>query len=701
MRLLVCFALVAWSAFAAPDVSVLQKAPLRFEQESNREWSAQSFGFGVGIAKNSAVVLLGKKDALELQFVGGNPDAKFVGEKKSKTPSNHFGGNATYSADAFLQLRRVGVYPGVDVVYYGLGQSLEYDFELAPGADPAQIRMRFDGAEREHVAADGSLVLTMASGDVTQKAPVTYQRMASGEVVSVASSYQREADGSYSIRLGNYDASRKLVIDPQMLFVAYLAGGGADGPISISKDKNNSIYIAGFTSSRDFPLVGTAYSGFLLSPNPHVFTSKLNPLSTGDDVITYSGYFGGMFGDSLKAAVVDPNGVLYMTGYTDDFFFPTTTSAYSTTNGETRKVFLSKLDTNLPGESGLVYSTFFGGTGTEEPTAIALGPTPGQVFITGFTNGTDLPVKNAIQSVRFNGFDGWVAGFDTNKSGADSLIASTYLGGSFEDKPLSIAVDAAGKVYVAGYTFSYDFPVTPGAYQTVYRGGSDMFLTKMNLAGANIEYSTFVGGSTIDQAWKVLIDAQGRVALGGLTLSEDFPISARAMQPLIAGQTDTTLTILDLTTTNSAQALVYSTYFGGSDGEQIYDMRIGPSGRYYIGGYTLSRDFPVLDAIRPASELGGRDGFVAILDTLETPQKALIYSSYVTGPGTQEVRGVEVDAVGNVYVTGQSFGNIYPGGPQPPEDSSTNVFLFVFRPSAPAVVRQESVDLPQNTRVRR
>ncbi len=701
MRLFVCFALVAWSAFAAPDTSVIQKIPLRFEQDSTHGWTARSFGFGVGVSKNSAAILLGK-EALQLEFVGGDPDAKFTGEKKSKTPNNHFGGNATYTSDAFLQLRRSAVYPGIDVVYYGVGQSLEYDFELAPGADPSKIRMRFAGATHEQVAQDGSLMLTLASGDVTQKAPVTFQRKANGEVVTVTSSYHREDDGSYSIALGDYDQSRKLVIDPQILFVAYLAGGGAEGPLSISKDKNNSIYIAGFTSSRDFPLVGTAYSGFLLSPNPHVFTTKINPLSTGDDVITYSGYFGGMFGDSLRAAVVDANGVFYLTGITDDFFYPTTANAYSTSNGETRKMFLAALDTNLPGESGLKYSTFFGGTGAEEPTAIALGPTPGRVFITGFTSGIDFPTKNAVQATQVYGIDGWVAAFDINKSGADSLLASTYIGGSLVDRPRSIAVDAAGKVYIAGETCSYNFPVTPGAYQMVYRGGCDAFLSKMDLLGATLEYSTFIGGNSIDQAWKVLIDSQGRAAVAGFSLSEDYPISARAMQPRIAGVTDATLTILDLTTTNPAQALVYSTFFGGSDGEAVNDMRIGPSGRYYLGGYTLSRDLPVVDALRPSSELGGLDGFVAIIDTLEAPEKALVYSSYVTGPGSQQVQGIEVDTTGNVYVTGQVFGYVYGAdGLKPPTNGSTDVFMFVFRPSAAAVVRQESLELPTSARTRR
>ena len=131
-------------------------------------------------------------------------------------------------------------------------------------------------------------------------------------------------------------------------------------------------------------------------------------------------------------------------------------------------------------------------------------------------------------------------------------------------------------------------------------------------------------------------------------------------------------------------------------------MRIGPSGRYYIGGYTLSRDLKTVDALRPTSALGGTDGFVAIIDTIETPEKALVYSSFVTGPGFQVVQGIEVDSAGNVYVTGQSFGNVFlTGQAAPPADSSTDVFLFVFRPSAPTVVRQDSVELPTNTRSRR
>lgn len=691
---------MALSAFGATDAatqSVLNRMPLRFEASSKQAWTARSLGFGVGVSRNGAIVGLGK-DLLELQFVGANVDAAFAGEQKSATPSVYFGRDGR-SSDAFLRLRRADIYPGIDVVYYGEGQNLEYDFDLAPGADPSKIRMRFSGAHDVRLNQDGALVLTLTSGDVIQKAPVTYQRKASGEVVTIASRYFPENDGSYSLQLGSYDKTKPLTVDPQLLFTAYLAGTGAEGPVSMTKDKNGTIYLVGFTSSRDFPLVGTAYSGFLETPNQHIFTTKLNPLSSGDNVITYSGFFGGQFGDTVRAAVVNPDGVLYMTGITDDFFFPTTTNAYSTSNGETRKMFLSQLDTNIPYKDGLTYSTFFGGTGTEEPTSIALGPNPGQVFIAGFTSGDDYPTRNPIQTNRAASIDGFIAQFDTTKSGDASLIASTYFGGSFNDIPRSIAVDAAGKLYMTGYTFSYDFPTTANAVQPIYGGGSDAFLSKIDVANKVVEYGTFLGGSTIDQAYKLVLDGQGRVGIAGFTLSDNFPITAGAAQPVNNGFGDGFFTLIDMKTPNTVS---YSTFYGGTDGDVFYDMRVGPSGFFYLGGYTLSRDLKTVDALRTASAQGSTDGLVVIIDPSEVGSRALVYASYVTGPGFQVVQQLEVDNAGNVYVTGQSLGNIFdPNQAAPPADSSTNVYLFVFKPSAPTVVRQENTGTARDSRIRR
>jgi hypothetical protein len=699
MRWIVCFAVAAPAVFAASPASMLSRVPLRFEQAAPGAYLARGFGFGVEMRGAQAAMLLGQ-ERLRLEFAGGNAEAPLCGEAKSATPNHEFRGREVRTSDAYLRVRAAEVYPGIDVVYYGAGQSLEYDFELAPGADIHQVRMRFGGANRVRLTETGDLELTLAHGVVTQKAPVTFQRLDSGEVVSVASHYVPTADGGYGLELGSFDARRALVVDPQLLFTAYLAGGGAENPLSISQDRNGSIYVAGNTSSRDFPLVGQAYSGFMLSPNPHVFVSKLNPLSTGDDVITYSGFFGGDFGDTLRDAVVNPDGVIFLTGITDDFFFPTTPNAYARSNQETRKMFVAAIDTRLPGKDGLIYSTFFGGKGpNEEPTAIALGPQPGQVYITGFTQGSDLPVKNPYQEKHFNAAienrpdpDGFVAAFDITKSGADSLLASTYFGARSFDVPRSIAVDADGKAYIAGYTYSWELPVTGDAFQRTYAGGGDGFVAKLDLLGGRLEYASFLGGSTIDQTWRVVLDGPNRVALGGFTLSANYPVTTNALQPVQNGLGDATLTILELN--KGREGLMYSTYFGGSDGDFVYALRKGPAG-YYLGGYTLSRDLRTVDALRPASAGGGTDGFVAILNPAEAPANQLVYSSYVTGPGYQTVNALTVDALGNVYVTGQVYGNVFdPGQAAPPENSASDVFLFVFRPSAPPPARVGAMPSP-------
>ena len=267
-----------------------------------------------------------------------------------------------------------------------------------------------------------------------------------------------EADGSIGITLGSYDRSQPLVVDPTILFTGYLAGTSADVPLGIGHDKNGLIYLAGYTYSPDFPTVGTAYTGFFLPTTQQAFTTVMTPLDQNGNFITYSGFFSGNFGDYLKAMTVDSEGVFYLAGFTDDFFFPVTPNAYLTANGGVRRSFVSVIDTKLPGKDGLTYCTFFGGTRNDQPTGIAV--SGGKIYLTGFTTSADYPVTaNAYQSTRPGGtFDGFVAEFDPSQSGTASLVASTYLGGSGQDVPRSIAVAADGQVWVAGYTRSSDFP---------------------------------------------------------------------------------------------------------------------------------------------------------------------------------------------------------------------------------------------------
>ncbi len=255
MRLFVCFCLAALSLFGATDNStgsVISKIPLRFERDSSRSWTARGIGFAVSVDREAARVHLGK-EAFSVRFEGSDPVARFAGEKKAAAPNIYFTKGNEHSADVYMQLRRASIYPGIDVVYYGAGQSLEYDFQLDPGADASQIHMRFEGAQSTRLSENGSVVLTLRNGEITQKPPVTYQRKESGEIVSVASRYVSEEDGTYSLKLAEYDEARPLVVDPQVLFTGYLQGTGAESPVSISLDKNGAIYVVGSSLSSDFP----------------------------------------------------------------------------------------------------------------------------------------------------------------------------------------------------------------------------------------------------------------------------------------------------------------------------------------------------------------------------------------------------------------------------------------------------------------
>lgn len=671
--------LAGFPGLAASATDVYSRLPLRFESAGGRNWVTHGPGYAVALNPEGTFIHLGNR-GLRLTFEGRQKSGHLEGLNKSATPTNYFG-REFRSVDAFARLRQAEVYPGIDVVYYGKGQELEYDFELAPGADPSRIRMRFEGADNIRMGSQGQVILDLGDRQVVQNPPVVYQRALSGEIIGVPSSYVPNEDRSIGVTLGAYDAGRALVVDPTVLFTGYLAGTSADVPLGIGHDKNGSIYIAGYSYSPDFALVGTAYTGFFLSAGRQAFTTKMNPLSTGDDVITYSGFFSGDFGDDPKAMAVDSEGVFYLAGVTDDFFFPVTAGGYLTANGGVRRSFVSAIDSKLPGKDGLTYSTFFAGTKTDEPTAIAAAN--GKIYVTGFTSSDDYPVTaNAFQATRPGGtFDGWVAEFDPSQTGTASLVSSTFLGGTSYDIPRSIAVAADGQVYVAGYTRSGDFPSTPASFRPSYSGAGDAFLTRLNLAANTVTYSTFLGGSDQDQATKILVDPSGRVAIAGFTLSNNFPVTPNALQGSQAGNGDVFLTILDPGEQDFTKALIYSTYFGGSDTEVAYDLRRDNAGKYYLCGYTMSLDLPVMNALAPAADPGNStDGFVAVIDPTAAPLKALVYSSHVTGPGYQVAYGVDVDAQGNIYVTGTVFGDVFGDtGAKAPPDTNLNVFLLVFK----------------------
>ena len=666
-------------AFGASSTQILTQLPVRFEHPAGAPWSARGLGYSLAFTADATIFHMGER-TLAMRLLGADPAAAFEAVSAYSVPTQYFTPGSHGPVESYHRLRRLQVYPGVDVVFYGTGGNLEYDFEIAPGADPSLIRLRFDGADRLQMALNGELLIQLGSQTVTQHVPVVYQATSSGPRHAVHAAYQLEANRDVSIRLDDYNKSAPLIIDPVISFAGYLPGSRGDTGIAITHDKQGFVYVAGNTLSPDFVITGNAFFG-LNRGTQNTWVMKLAPSAPPDQVIAYSSYFGGTAVDSLKAMTVDANGLIYITGSTTSTDL-TTVNPLQSANAGTTDGFVAVFDPTQSGAASLLYATYLGGAAVDEPAGIAT--RNGKIYVTGSTLSDNFPLANSIFPNRAGGRDLFVTELDPAKSGAASLVASGYLGGSGTDYGRGIDVDAAGLVYLTGLTYSHDITITPNAYQLTSAGGGEIFLMKLDLAAPIILYSTYLGGSGIDDARKVIVDPAGRVALAGYTSSANFPVTQNAFQPLLGGPnaTNVFLAILDLTVP-PPQALIYSTYFGGNIAEVAYDLRRDAKGRYAFGGYSYSRNLPVSqNTLNSVPANGGMNGFVALIDPAAPPLNSLVYSSYVTGPGSQIVNGVDVDASGTIYLTGSATSDIFPAGYQAHYTGPGNAdaFIFIFTP---------------------
>ena len=454
--------------------------------------------------------------------------------------------------------------------------------------------------------------------------------------------------------------------------------------VAVARDSNNNIYVGGVTFSFDLPFGPTSYNFIYVDSSELAFIMVLNPALPGANVLTYTTFYGGPTMQTLTGLAVDNSGKAYITGMTNAVGLPVSTvnTPYQTTlDAAFPHPYVAAIDTTINGSGGLLYGTFLGGTGQDQSSGIAT--LNGKIYVTGYTPGTDFPSVGAYQTPAGND-DVYISIIDPTQSGAASLLYSTYFGGTGNDVARSIAVDANGVVYVCGYTDSSNFPTTGNAFNPTYVGGSDAFLIKFDPNANNLIYSTFVGGSSFEEIKKVLLLPNNQVALAGYTTSDDYDITQNAYQPVLGSDSgNATLTVLSLNAQGPA-GLVYSTYLGGSGGDVAYDLRQDAGGKFYLCGYTISTDFPVTSgALSPtAYPNGGYNGFVSIIDPSALPNNALVYSSYITGPGAQVAYGVEVTTTGIVYVVGFTTGNIFPAGAavHTTGDANFDPYILGFKP---------------------
>ena len=635
------------------------KLALSFEANQGQadeqvKFMSRGNGYTLFLTPTEAVMTLKKErsDAaqenavLRIGLDNANAAPEITAQNELPGKSNYFSGqnsqNWRTDAPTFERVHYKDVYPGIDQVFYGNGRQLEYDFIVAPHTDARQIALNFEGTERIELNAVGELILQLRDDVIRQHRPLVYQEV-DGERKEVAGHYVLKDETHVGFEIGQYDASKPLVIDPVLVYSTYLGGTGYDAGNAIAVDNAGNAYIVGSASLIDFPTTPGAYQ---TSP-PGTFVAKLNAAGTA---LIYSTYLPGGGGSAI---VVDAAGNAYVAGYALTTDFPITQGAFQTAPGGF-DVSLTKL--NAAGNA-LVYSSRFGGDFDDFVRDLAL-DAAGNVYLAGWTKNpapvSTFPVVNAFQPNYGGGNnDGFVT--KVNATGT-ALVYSTYLGAgailnATDDWAEGIAVDSAGSAYVTGYTYSPDFPVTQGAYDTT-RCGLDAFVTKFAPDGRTLVYSTFLGGcGGREQGMGIAVDGAGNAFVAGITESNDFPTTAGAFQR--TGTFDAFVTKLN----PAGSALVYSTYLGGEDVDRGWGIAIDNSGNAAITGDTKSRNFPTTNALYPTYRGGLSDAFVSKLNPTGT---ALVFSTYLGGSLTDEGRGIASQGNGNVFVTGNTSAYNFP-----------------------------------------
>ena len=582
---------------------------------------------------------------LRMQVIGANPLAEASGLEQLPGSSNYLVGHDPEdwrtNVSNYAKVRYEEVYPGVDLVYYGNQRQLEWDFVVAPGADPGVVCLAFEGADQLDVDGEGNLVLQIPGGEVIQRAPVIYQEV-DGVRTMIAGEYALRDDGQVGFQVAAYDASRPLVIDPVLVYSTYFGGSTHDAGHGIAVDADGNVYVTGFTRSLDFP-VNNAYQGThgggAAPYDWDAFVTKLNAAGTA---FTYSTYLGGNSIDWAHAIAVDADGNAYVAGETRSHDFPTTPSAYQPAHAvgpyDVDDAFVTKLN---PTGTALVYSTFLGGSRSDRGWGIALDAAR-NAYLTGETSSEDFPTTAGALQTAFGGFpgDSFVAKLN---AGGTALVYSTFLGGNNTDRAYGITVDAGGNAYIAGATASVDFP-TVSAFQTVLKGG-DAFVAKLNSTGSALHYSTYLGGNEYEEtANGIAVDSSGNAHVVGYTNSTDFPTTPNPIQGAFAGgYLDAFITKLS----SSGSALVYSTYLGGGENDVGRGIALDADGNAYVAGATLSTDFPTVNSLQGKS--GNSDPFVTKVNAAGS---ALLYSTYLGTNDPDSAYGIAVDPSGNAYVTG-------------------------------------------------
>lgn len=641
---------------------------------------------------------------LRMQLEGANPNPQIAGDEPLPGVVNYYIGNDPKkwhrNIPTYAQVKYSQVYPGVDLVFYGNQRKLEYDFVVAPGADPSVIRMNLAGARKLRVNSRGDIVVSVPGGEVALQKPLIYQNK-NGQRQEIAGAYALQ-DGHISFAVARYDRREPLIVDPILNYSTYLGGGSDDNSgYSIAVDSTGDAYISGETFSTDFPTLG----GLTATGNAGGmgFVTELNPTGTA---LVFSTYLGGTAGgDAAFGIAVDPSGNIYVTGETVSTDFPTNGTVAALKPTLTTNASGTSFLTKFSASGSLLYSTYIGGTGGDFGNAVAADAS-GNAYVTGTTlsapgsTATTFPVANAFQATLGdpNG-NAFLTRIDTTKTGTNSLIFSSYLGGDnaylgaagFPDEGFGVVVDSSNHAYISGVTDSSDFPTngTVAAHQTTPLNTiSSAFVSEVDTTAGTLLYSSYLGGSGGSGFgdFGTGIDLQSGTTVAyvtGVTNSPtDFgPPTAGAYQTTGDGTNGSGFVTL---TDTSKGTLTYSTYLGslGVTGWAIKADAV--TGNAIVGGGTSSPSLPVTTGAYQTSLASGApgDGFIAEINPGGAGAADLLYLSYFGGSGSgsdpDQAFGIAFSVLPNVFITGQTFSSNLPsttGSFQTALDGDSDAFI--------------------------
>lgn len=620
---------------------------------------------------DDAVVLVSPKgSATTLRWHGARSPSAIRGEHPAGTVNRYVGAHAATwvsGAQAFDAIRYEGIYPGIDVVFYTTERgTIEFDFQVEPGADPSAIALSVDG-EGTSLSIDSAgdlLIRDEGRGAAVRlRKPLAYQpsERPSGHAQPVRAAFVL-SEGRVAFDLGDYDRERRLVVDPELLLASYLGGSADDQGARVAVDADGNAYVVGSTQSNDLPVVA-AQDG-ALGGGSDLFVAKIDAATLKPVYVTYLGSSGGevpAFTDYAYLAA-DAEGNVYVASTTWGTDFPTTPGAYieTVTNGYARGIV-----TKLSPSGEMIYSTYLA-----SPMADQLGNSDvtirgvaademGRAVVVGVTSSNTYPTTpGAFQEQRVglpdaaSDRDGFVTILDASGS---AITHSTFLGGGGPGTSTwaaGVALDDKGNVYVTGTTTSPGFPVSPGAFQPFPKGGNEGFIAKLTPDLSTLVYGSYLGGKAGDDLLSIAVDAEGSAIVVGVTNNfpePDFPTTPGAFQPQFGGSfTDAVVAKVD----PSGLSLAYSSYLGGGADEYATAVAVDAQGSAYVAGGIAGIEFgafPITDDAFQPERGGDIDAWVA---RVEPDGSALGTSSFLGGEARDVAQGIAVDAKGFVWMTG-------------------------------------------------